>query len=217
MSKPTLSRVSGLFAIMLVLSACSGSPSLETRDVKIDESYTAGPVDDILVLSLQADELHDSRVIIERSFSQKMKDAGINAIAGYTRFDSMDELLANPSVFEPALEREEVEAVLFIDPVKLDTDYDPGEYAARRSAYRSLGFDDSATINLLSNIAHDASAAKVVMNIGLWIPETDTDVFNSTYDINAPGNYDVENARQYALGFAEIVIEDLRKYGLIQQ
>ena len=47
--------------------------------------------------------MHDSRVIIERGFTQELKNAGVDAIAGYTRFDSIDALVADPDSFEPAL------------------------------------------------------------------------------------------------------------------
>ncbi len=67
----------------------------------------------------------------------------------------------------------------------------------------------------MRDIARDASAAKVIMNVGLWQPGSDADLFTSTYDINAPGNYDIDAARQYAAGFADAVIEDLKQYGFV--
>ena len=71
-------------------------------------------------------------------------------------------------------------------------------------------------INLINQMARDASAAKVVMNVGLWLPGTNDDLFNTTYDINAPGNYDVDAAREYAASFAQSVIEDLKKHGFVE-
>ena len=205
-----------LLTILLSLAACGGSPSLESRDVVVDTEYTGGPVSNMLVLSLQEDSLHDSRVVIERGFTQRLQSAGVDAIAGYTRFDSVDALLANPQSFEPQLEQMGITSVLFLDPIRLDTDYDPGEYAARRSAYRSLGYDDSASINLLAQMARESSSAKVVMNVGLWLPGDDGDLFNSTYDINAPGNYDIDAAREYAQAFGEEVYVDLKKHGFVK-
>jgi len=205
-----------LVFLIVFLAGCSGSPTLSARDVEVDDNYSGGPMSNILVLSLQSDDLHDSRVIIERGFVQQMRGAGIDATAGYAKFDSIDALLNNPQSFEPQLESMGVASVLFIDPVRLDTDYDPGEYAARRSAYRAIGFDNSAGINLINQLARDASAAKVVMNVGLWLPGTNDDLFNTTYDINAPGNYDVDAAREYAASFAQSVIEDLKKHGFVE-
>ena len=197
------------------LVACGGSPSLESRDVQVDETYVGGAVQNVLVLSLQEDSVHDSRVVIERGFVNQMRAAGIDATAGYAVFDSVDQLLQSPGTFEPVLAEQGIASVLFIEPIRLDTDYDPGEYAQRRSAYRALGWDSSTSINLLANMARESSAAKVVMNVGLWLPGSNNDLFNSTYDINAPGNYDIDAARQYAAGFADEVIVDLRKYGFV--
>lgn len=202
--------------LTLSLSACAGGPTLSTRDVTIDSSYTGGPVADMLVLSLQEDRVHDSRVIIERGFVEELRQAEVNATAGYTRFDSIDALINNPQTFEAQLREMEVASVLFIEPIKLDTDYDPAAYAERRSAYRALGLDSSASANLLGQIAAEASAAKVILNVGLWLPGSDKDLFNSTYDINAPGNYDVDVAREYTAAFAANVIADLRQYGFVK-
>lgn len=199
----------------LAISACGGTPSLETRDTSVDKDYTGGPVANVLVLSLQEDSVHDSRVVIERGIVQRMKAAGIQAEPGYAVFDSIDELLAKPASFEATLKSKGIVSVLFIEPVRLDTDYDPGEYAARRSAYRALGWDDSAGINALAQLARESSSAKVVLNVGLWVADSDSDVFNTTYDINAPANYDIEIARSYATQFGDIVVEDLRQHGLV--
>ena len=206
--------------ILLVLLIASlvgcGSPSMNTRDVEVDESYVGGPPANMLVLSLQEDSVHDSRVVIERGFTQQLKNAGVDAIAGYTRFDSIDALVADPDSFEPALKDLGIASVVFLEPIKMDLDYDPGEYAQRRSAYRALGLDTSASINLISDLAREASAAKVVMNVGLWMTGTKDDVFNATYDINAPGSYDVDTARGYASQFALNVIDDFKQYGFIR-
>ena len=202
--------------MFLLLTACGGTPSLETRDTSVDQTYTEGPVKNVLVLSLQEDSVHDSRVVIERGIVQRMRAAGIDATAGYAVFDSVDQLLAQPSTFEPTVVEKGFASVLFVEPLRLDTDYDPGEYAARRSAYRALGWDDSAGINALAQMARESSSAQVVLNVGLWLPGENDDIFNTTYDINAPGNYDIDAAREYANQFGDAVIHDLRKHGLVK-
>ncbi len=209
-------RTLALISLAMLLSACGGTPSLESRDTAVSQNYTGGPVENVLVLSLQEDSVHDSRVVIERGIVQRMRAAGIDAKAGYAVFDSIDQLLANPSSFEPTLASNGVDSVLFIEPIRLDYDYDPGEYAARRSAYRALGWDDSAGINALAQMARESSSAKVVLKVGLWVPEQKDDVFNTTYDINAPGNYDIDAAREYATQFGDIVVEDLRKHQFVR-
>ena len=211
-----MNKITWIPMLIVFLSACGGSPALETRDTMVDEGYSGGPVDNLLVLSLQPDEVHDSRVIIERGIMQRMRAAGINVKAGYAVFDSVDALLADPASFEPKLEAEGIDAVLFVEPVRLDYDYDPGDYARRRSAYRALGWDDSAGINVLAQMARESSSAKVVLNVGLWVSGRDEDVYNTTYDINAPGNYDVDASREYASAFGDAVVEDLRSHNLVR-
>ena len=206
--------VTGLLATFLV--GCSGTAKLSSRGVALDSSYSGGVVSNILVLALLEDKRHESRVIIERGFVQEMKAAGINAVAAYTKFDSLGALTADPAAYESELQEMGMEAVLFVDPIRLDTDYDPGDYARTRSAYRALGLDTAASINLISNMAAEASAAKVVMNVGLWRPGAEKDLWNSTYDINAPGNYEIETAREYTAAFAKAVIGGLREHGFVK-
>ncbi len=204
-----------VLAASLILAACAGSPAMETREVQVDKTYTGGAVKNVLVLALVDDARHESRVILERGFTNTMKAAGIDARPGYALFDSVDALVAKPGDFVPELSAQGIETVLFIDPVKLTTDFDPGEYATRRSAHRALGLDSAAGINAIAMFAADADAAKVVMNVGLWRPGGDDDLFNSTYDINAPGNYNIDASREYTNQFAQAVVEDLRSHGFI--
>ena len=43
------------------------------------------------------------------------------------------------------------------------------------------------------------------MNVGLWQPGSKGDLWNSTYDLNAPDNHDPDMARNYSLTFADLV------------
>ena len=212
-----MQRTLALIALpLLLLIGCAGQPGLSSRDVQVDADYGGGAVGKILVLALMPDELHDSRVIVERGFTHAMQDAGIDVLAGYTRFDSIDALVAAPDTFQPQLAPMGVDAVLFLDPVKLDLSYDPTAYDNRRTVYRALGMEYSESAAFWGKVAHQASAAKVVMNAGLWQPGGDKDLWNATYDINAPDNQDVGNAREYTAGFADSVIADLQAQGLVK-
>ena len=210
----TYSLIFGALAALLV--ACGGSPSIESRDVKVDSQYSGGAVSNTLVLALVEDKLHDVRVRLERSLANEMKAAGIAATASYTRFDSIDALTQNPSSFEPQLKTMGFDSVLFIDLLRADLDYDSGEYSARRSAYRALGYNDAAAINFLAHAAAESKAAKATLGFALWKPGSGKDLWNSTYDINAPGNQDPETATEYAVGIAQYVIRDLKALGLVK-
>jgi hypothetical protein len=145
-----------------------------------------------------------------------MKAAGIDATASYTRFDSIDALTRDPSSFEPRLKEMGVESVLFIDLLRADLDYDSGEYSSRRSAYRALGYNDASAINFLAHAAAESRAAKVSLGLALWKPGSDQDLWDATYDINAPGNQDPETATEYAEGVAQHVIRDMKAQGLVK-
>lgn len=114
------------FVMTACLVACAGSPEMSSRDIEVDDGYQGGKVGKIMVISMMPDSMHDSRVIIERGFTHQMEAAGIDVMAGYTRFDSLEQLAMEPERFPARLEELGVDAVLFIEATRLDTDYDPG-------------------------------------------------------------------------------------------
>lgn len=208
-------RPLALCLLPLWLAACSTATSVSSRDVAVDESYTGGSVGKILVLAVMPDRHHDSRVILERSFSLAMQDAGISAVSGYTVFESLDDLTGEADDFAPELARRDVDAVLFLDPIRLDADFDPTEYDNTRTVYRALDMQIAESVMLWSRVAHETSASKVILNAGLWRPGGGNDLWNATYDIKAPMNYNPDAARQHSRVFAERVIADLRAAGLV--
>jgi len=107
-----------------------------------------------------------------------------------------------------------VDTVVFIDPIRAK-DCDPGECTARRSAYRALGLDSSATVNLINQLAAEADAAKYVMEVTVWSPNSKSFGWGGTYNINAPNGYDTEYAKQYTADFATEVAVDLRAAGFL--
>ena len=54
------------------------------------------------------------------------------------------------------------------------------------------------------------------MDVLVWDRETQRFVWHAEYDLNAPGGYDLDVAREYAVGFGKIVANELKAEGLVQ-
>lgn len=201
--------------LLSFLMACSTTTEVSSRDVVVDQNYTGGAVNKVLVIAVLPDKNHDSRYILERSFAQSMNAAGHEAVASYTIFESLDNLTGEPEDFAPDLRERGIDAVLFLDPIRLDADFDPQEYDNRRTLWRELGMETTEAVEFWSRIAHESSASKVILNAGLWRPGAEKDLWKATYDIKAPMNYNVEAASEHSRVFAGKVITDLKAAGLL--
>lgn len=202
---------------VLVLGACAGSPSLHLAEVQRNDTWAEPPADSVAVLALYPDGEFELRALVENAFVKGLVEEGVEATPGYRFFDEYEGLLEGVGVEAAARELldAEIDAVVFVDPIRAKA-FDPGEYAARRSAYRSLGMDSSASIALLNQLAAEADAAKVVMEVSLWSPHLHEFGWAGTYDINAPQGYDYEVIKGYAAEFAGAVAHQLRQDGLLE-
>ena len=210
-----LNRFCAIALLTIAVTACSSKASLELADSQSDPAYTQKPAESIAVLAWYKDDQFETRALIENAFTAAWRGSGIDAQPGYRFFDRYEGLTEQVEATAAKLVDAGVDTVVFIDPVRAK-DYDPGEYTARRSAYRALGLDSSATINLINQIAAEADAAKYVMEVTVWSPSSKSFGWAGTYNINAPNGYDSEYAKQYSADFANEVAEDLRAAGILK-
>ena len=196
-------------------SGCASGPSLKLSSHQSDPNYDHKPADKIAVFALYGDSEFEIRATVENAFVTRWKQQGIQASPGYRYFDQYDGLADLIDESAAKLRNDGIDTVVFIDPVRAKA-YDPGEYAARRSMYRALGMDGAATGNLIGQMAAEADAAKFIMEVSIWSPESKFFGWHGTYDINAPKGYDIEYAKSYSADFASAVAEDLRADGFLR-
>ena len=201
----------------LVLAGCAGGPSLTLTESQMNPHYIQPPAQHVLVMALYPDAEFELRALAENAFTGRLNEEGAQATPGYRYFDKYEGLLAGVGVDEAAQQvlDKGIDTVIFIDPLRAIA-YDPGESAARRDAYRVWGLDTAAGFDLMGDLAEEADAAKVVMQVTLWSPAQKEIGWTGNYNSNAPNNYDVEIAKGYFAEFASAVAEQLRQDGFLK-
>ncbi len=199
----------------LVLTACAGAPSIEVASSHNNAGEMSAPASKLLVMALYPEQDVETRVAIENAVVGALRESGIDVDAGYREFESYDGLDTRVAELKSALSAGGFDALLIVDPIRVKQ-HDPGEWAERRSAYRALGLDTSAGFNLLGQLAEQADAAQAEIDVLLWNPASESFVWHTEYDLNAPGSYELEVARQYADALARMVADSLRKEGLVK-
>lgn len=199
----------------LVLTACAGAPSITVVNSQQNAGAMSAPASKVLVMALYPEQDVETRVAIENAVVGAFRQSGIDVSAGYREFESYDGLEVRVAELKSAMTAGGFDALLIVDPIRVKQ-HDPGEWAERRSAYQALGMDTSAGFNLLGQLAEQADAAQAQIDVLLWDPGSESFVWHAEYDLNAPGSYELEVARQYADALAKMVAESLRNDGLVK-
>jgi len=210
-------RVGGLLTIIvcLLLTACAGAPSVKVAGSQQDTSRMAGPASRVLLMALYPEEDLQTRVVMENAVVNAFRQSGVDASAGYREFESYSGLENDVAELKDRMRAGGFDALVIVDPIRI-THHDPGEWASRRSAYRALGMDTSASINLIGQLSEQAAAAKAEIDVLVWDRGSESFVWHTEYDLNAPHSYDIEVARQYADEFGKMIADSLRTDGLVQ-
>ena len=200
---------------VVALSGCAGSPSLTIAELRSNPEYRQGPAEHIAVMMLYPDERFEDRALVENAFTAAWRANGIDAQPGYRFFDQYGNVDDRVDEMTAELTSRDIDTVVIIDPIRALA-YDPAAYTARRSAYRALGLDTSASFNLIGQMAAEADAAKYVMEVSVWSPAEKEFGWAARYDINAPNGYDTDYAKTYSADFAQKVEADLKAAGLLR-
>ncbi len=198
-----------------MITGCGGEARLKLSDSQSNPDYRDKPGEKIIVLAMYGDNEFEIRAMVENSFVGRWKQEGVNAIPGYRHFDQYDGLVERIDESASKLVKDSIDMVVFIDPIRAKA-YNPEEYAARRSTYRALGMDGAAAGALIGQMAAEVDAAKFIMEVSVWSPNTKRFGWHGTYDINAPMGYDTEYAKAYSADFASAVADDLRAGGFLR-
>lgn len=204
-------------AILLVLltlnSACSNSYELVQSEKNSD--FVGPPTDKLVVMALYPDENLDLKVVVENEFVQHFKSIGIETSAGYKYFDSYLNIEDRIDEFSEKLEGLGIETVLIIDPVRA-IEHDENDYLARNNFYQTFGMKTASFWASIGELAESSDAANFVMAVTLWNRVINDFVWMGTYDINAPGGYNMKAGKEFTKEFAGIVAEHLKTERMIK-
>ncbi len=202
-----------ILLVLLTLSvACSSGYELVQSEKNND--FAGPPADKLVVMALYSYENLDLKVIVENEFVQHFKSIGIETSADYKYFDSYLNFEDRIDEFSEKLDGLGIETVLIIDPVHA-IEHDDNDYLARNNFYQTFGMKTASFWASIGELAESSDASNFVMAVTLWNRVIKDFVWMGTYDINAPGGYNMEAGKEYTKEFAGIVAEQLKTEKLI--
>lgn len=201
---------------LVICFACGCAPSgrYSLAEAERNPSYAQGPLDDLMVMALYPDDELEVRVVIESALAAQLRAEGVEVEPGFRHFESYDHLEARVAEVADRLADLEIDGIMLFDPIRA-RHYDPAEYESRRAFYRTMGMDTSTMFAALGQMAAEADASKFVIEIALWNVDIRDFAWHGTWQIKAPGGYDLDYAKAYSAQFAVIIAEKLREEKLI--
>lgn len=205
-----------MLLVLALAGGCAGSPSVEMVSSRQDTSAMASPARNVLVMALYPDEDEETRVVLENAVVSAFRGAGIEASGGFRAIESYKNMAEREEEIKALMRERAHDAIVMIDPIRVK-DFNPEAYAARRAAYRAWGMDSSASFALIGQLAAEADAAKAEMDVLMWDLGSERFVWHAEYDLNVPGAYELEVARQYASDFGSMIADQLNSLGLVEK
>ena len=199
----------------LALTGCAQNAKIKLTESSVNPELTGVVMDKIAVFALYSDEEFELRALAENTITQQMRQDGLDTVPGYRFNDSYKDLENRLDELKAWMEREDVDGILFIDPVRAKA-FDPREHAQRRSAYRALGMDTSAFVNLISASIQESDASKYVLDISLWDRNVTDFVWYGIYDIKAKYGYDPEWIKKHLSDLSQVITDELKQEGLVR-
>lgn len=194
---------------------CASSGRYSLAEAEKNPSYTQGPLNDLMVMALYADDELEVRVVIETALAAQLQAEGVQAEPGFRHFERYDDLETRVDEVTARLKELAIDGIILFDPIRAKH-YDPSDYPNRRAFYRAMGMDTSAMFAALGQVAAEADASKYVIEIALWNVEVKDIAWHGTWKIKAPSGYDLEYAKAYSAEFAVIIAEKLRAEKLVR-
>lgn len=203
-----------LFGFM-TLAGCAQNAKIKLTESSVNPEHTGAVINKFAVFALYSDEEFELRALAENTITKQMRQEGLDVVAGYRFNDSYKDLENRLDELKAWMERQDVDGILFIDPVRAKA-FDPREHAQRRSAYRALGMDTSAFVNLISASIQESDASKYVLDISLWDRNVTDFVWYGIYDIKAKYGYDPEWIKKHLSDLSQVITDELKQEGLVR-
>ena len=201
--------------IAFLLSACAGSPKVELANTEKNSSAMTGAAEKVLIMGFYPEDDMETRVVIENALVSAFRKEGVDADPGFRVFENYLYVEQNVEQLKKGMDDGGYDALVIIDPIRLK-EFSNEEWYAQRNAYRALGMDNAATINMFRHAAAEADAAKVEMDVLVWDRGSEQFTWHSEYDMNLPGAYELNSAKTYADEFGTMVATQLRSEGLVR-
>ncbi len=192
--------------LALLLSSCTSYYNL--RDKIVTPELINIPLDNFLVMVMYPDEKIETRVALETNIAAELKENGKKVSCGYTEISSYDNLDDQVDDIIASMKQKNAKNLLIFNPI-VASEYSNTDYYNEVAIYRALGMESAEFWSSVESLAESAEASRFVIEVSVWNINVQKFVWKGTYDIKAPGGYDLQYAKHYSRKFVSIVLEDL--------
>lgn len=193
---------------LLVLISCSSTYQLTNS--KYSPELKDSELNDLMIMVLYPDNIIETRVALEISVADEFTKKGLKAYCAYKSFSSYENLENKTDEIKSALEKNSTKNLLLIDPIR-SLEHDESRYYDEVAIYRALGMESTEFWSTVGELAESADASRFVMGVLLWNLDSEDFIWQGTYDIKAPGGYDLQMAKEYAKEFADIILKSIEE------
>ena len=201
--KPRLRDFLGLLMVAVLLPACA---STRMQSVRLDETYTGGPIHKILIVGMSTKL--ESRLKFEKTFAAQFSKAGVAAVASHKVIILAGDLTKTRILKEAAAL--DADAILVTSVIGIKDEYltyDPAN--VQRSTYSKLSWDWVNTYTAEPITYTKTESVRLATTI--FERKTEALIWNAVTE-----TVRMESAEEVIDSLCGAVLKNLRKHGLIE-
>ena len=197
-----------LFILTFLAGACSST--YKFTEQYSSEHLKSSDINHLMVMVLYPDDMIETRVALETSMADEFNQQNVVAVCGYRSFSSYENLEDRVDDIKSALRETNSKNLLIINPIRA-IDHDDSDYHNEVAVYRALRMESAEFWSSVTEILESADASQFVMGVSLWNLDAEDFIWEGTFDIKAPGGYDLQNAKVYAQEFSKVILDTLKE------
>lgn len=195
-----------IISLLGIVLFYSCSSTYELTSSKSSPQLATTHLYDFMAMILYPDDMIEVRVALEKSLADEFNKNGIKASCAYASISSYENLEDRTDEIKSALEKNNTRNLLLIDPIRA-LEHDESKYYNEVAVYRALGMESTEFWSTVTELLESADASRYVMGVLFWNMDIEDFLWQGTYNIKAPGGYDLQNAKIYAADFAKIILK----------
>lgn len=194
--------------IAIIFARCSSTYKLS--QVTSESELNNIELNDFFTMVLYPESQIEARVALEKSISDHLNTLGLKSTSGYTYLPNYDKIEEQTEQIIGALKKSNSKNLLLFNPIHI-IEYSDEAYYNEVAIYRAMGMESAEFWTNVGYLLESSEASKFIIGVSLWNLEQEKFVWQGTYDINAPGAYELEYAKLYSKEFIEVILEDIQK------
>ncbi len=205
----SMKNVVNLVAVTFCMAyACSST--YKFTEMYSSEHLKKTNINNLMLMVLYPEDMIETRVALETSMADEFKKNSIQAYCGYMSLGSYNNLADRTEEIKSALREANTDNLLIIDPIRA-IEHDPSAYHNEVAFYRAFRMESAEFWSSVTEIIESADASNFIYGVSIWNMQAGEFIWQGTYDIHAPGGYELQNAKAYAREFSKVILDTLKE------